>query len=90
MLRRTRHKKEPHTVLERRTWEPWTEKENNIFFESLEKHSRNWAEIAKDIGTKKQEQVRAYIRILLVCLSPTDPWHLTPFFFLVSGWGSIL
>lgn len=67
MLRRTRpkkHKEHHHGALERRTWEPWTEKENNIFFESLERHSRNWNEIAKDIGTKKQEQVRiAYISI---------------------------
>ena len=41
----------------RRAWEPWTEKENHVFFDSLVRNSRNWAEIAKDIGTKKKEQV---------------------------------
>jgi hypothetical protein len=42
---------------EKRSWEPWTRQENKIFFESLLKHGRSWSNIAKDIGTKRQEQV---------------------------------
>jgi hypothetical protein len=49
-----------HTAaIERRSWEPWTDKENLIFFDSLSRNSRNWAEIARDVGTKRQEQVRS-------------------------------
>jgi hypothetical protein len=50
---------------EKRSWEPWTPQENRIFFESLIKHGRSWSNIAKDIGTKRQEQVRAYFYRLL-------------------------
>lgn len=46
------------SAIERRSWEPWTDKENSIFFDSLSRNSRNWAEIARDVGTKRQEQVR--------------------------------
>jgi hypothetical protein len=42
---------------EKRSWEPWTPHEHRIFFESLLKHGRNWNDIAKDIGTKRQQQV---------------------------------
>lgn len=57
MMRRTK-KKKLQDNFETRRWEPWREEENYRFFESLERNSRNWGEIAKDIGTKKQEQVR--------------------------------
>jgi hypothetical protein len=45
---------------ERRSWEPWTPQEIQIFFESLLKHGRSWSNIAKDIGTKRQEQVEIF------------------------------
>lgn len=59
---RTKKPKNENTSqgIEKRTWEPWTEKENQIFFSSIVKNSRNWGEIARDVGTKKQEQVRTY------------------------------
>lgn len=49
-----------HAAIERRSWEPWSDKENQLFFDALSRNSRNWAEIAKEIGTKRQEQVRTY------------------------------
>eukprot|EP01122_Echinamoeba_exundans_P009015 TRINITY_DN308_c0_g2_i1.p2 TRINITY_DN308_c0_g2~~TRINITY_DN308_c0_g2_i1.p2 ORF type:complete len:564 (-),score=168.08 TRINITY_DN308_c0_g2_i1:2084-3775(-) len=61
-----------HTAaIERRSWEPWTDKENLIFFDSLSRNSRNWAEIARDVGTKRQEQVRTYYYRVLRRISKT-------------------
>lgn len=72
MIRRTK-KKKLHDNFETRRWEPWTEEENYRFFESLERNSRNWGEIAKDIGTKKQEQVRLNVPFcaLYIMIRPT-------------------
>lgn len=61
-MKKSQRTKKPKNVnttqgIEKRTWEPWTEKENQIFFNSIVKNSRNWGEIARDVGTKKQEQV---------------------------------
>jgi len=43
----------------------WTVQENESFFNSVMKNGRNWAQIAKDVGTRKQEQVRGYYYRLL-------------------------
>lgn len=42
---------------DKRSWEPWSQEEIKVFFDSIVKYGRNWALIAKEIGTKRQEQV---------------------------------
>jgi len=42
---------------DKRSWEPWSQDEIKIFFDSIVKHGRNWALIAKEICTKRREQV---------------------------------
>jgi hypothetical protein len=50
-------------VHERRSWEPWSPEEIKVFFDSIVKYGRNWALIAKEIGTKRQEQVIIFAMI---------------------------
>lgn len=49
--------------IERRSWEAWTIKENQIFFSCLIKYKRNWKDISNVIKTKKPEQVSFTFRL---------------------------
>jgi hypothetical protein len=55
---------------DRRSWEAWTDKENHIFFDSLVRHSRNWAQIAADLVTKRQEQVCVFVTTRFDFIAP--------------------
>eukprot|EP00029_Vermamoeba_vermiformis_P007129 TRINITY_DN2993_c0_g1_i1.p1 TRINITY_DN2993_c0_g1~~TRINITY_DN2993_c0_g1_i1.p1 ORF type:complete len:575 (+),score=95.42 TRINITY_DN2993_c0_g1_i1:76-1800(+) len=63
---------------DKRSWEPWSQEEIKTFFDSIVKYGRNWALIAKEIGTKRQEQVRTYFyRLLKKVTKLLEPLHFT-------------
>jgi hypothetical protein len=63
---------------DKRSWEPWSQEEIKVFFDSIVKYGRNWALIAKEIGTKRQEQVRTYFyRLLKKVTKLLEPLHFT-------------
>eukprot|EP01102_Stenamoeba_stenopodia_P003231 TRINITY_DN1316_c0_g1_i1.p1 TRINITY_DN1316_c0_g1~~TRINITY_DN1316_c0_g1_i1.p1 ORF type:complete len:518 (+),score=103.51 TRINITY_DN1316_c0_g1_i1:150-1703(+) len=50
---------------QKRGWEPWSGKEIQVFFESLERFGRDFEQIQQSVGTKHYQQVRHFYYRLL-------------------------